>query len=156
MTHHHLTSTFLAAILLAFAHNAVAQTSGDQPIERAAFALKSCTEIQHGVRNYLKALRSDNDGVVESALYYAALLKRDVRNECFSCLKREVDKLANNGRTERIRHKAYLVRAAYDDPKLLPAADDAAQSPDDFFAALSDRLERQVFGGAAEQTKRGK
>ena len=116
--------------------------------ESRAFDLSTCKNIQAAIRNYLKALRSDNDGVVESALFYAALLKRDVPGECFSCLKREIDKLVTTGPTTEIRYKSYLVSIAYENPKLLRQSTAQINTPDELFVSISDALRATMFGDA--------
>jgi hypothetical protein len=155
MKNSYTTATIIAAWMLTMTFTGTAQTQSEvqeNGRDYAAYTLKSCDNIQTAIRNYMKALRSDNDGVVESALFYSALLKRDVPKECFSCLKREIDKLANEGRTERIRHKAYLVRAAFENPRLMRStATTLPQSPDELFTAISDALQKAMFDESPER-----
>ncbi|HTP12560.1 MAG TPA: hypothetical protein VMM37_02995, partial [Bacteroidota bacterium] len=66
--------------------------------------------------NYAVALRSDCDGVVESAIAYSTLLRLVAQDLDMGRIQKILVDLSENGRTHAIRYKAYLALAVFENP----------------------------------------
>lgn len=101
--------------------------------------------FKRAVDNYVACLKSDNCGVVESALAHVVKLRIAFPNESFTDVSREVTRLAASGSTPYIRFKAALTRQVFENTDLPDLADlpDTA-NPDAFFSELGVRLSRTL------------
>jgi hypothetical protein len=73
----------------------------------AAFAQTEKT-VESAPANYVKALKSDNDGMVESAIFHSLKYKLYYPEENTAKLEKEIEKLVENGNSDAIRYKAFL------------------------------------------------
>ena len=97
-------------------------------------------------KSYAFALSSDNNGISESALAVAAMVKLDLPTENFSMIKKEVDRLVTKGETPVIRYKAYLVEAVFANPSMFK--EEAARQYNDrdgLFGALAERMTKVLL-----------
>jgi hypothetical protein len=98
-------------------------------------------------RNYLAALASSNDGVVQSAIANAAKLRlacpeRDLRD-----LHAKISELALHGMTPAIRYKAYLASYVFDQPGFLSQERRTEYRDDkELFTAIASRLQKRLIG----------
>jgi len=96
-------------------------------------------------KKYAECLKSENDGVVESALAHVAMFKLMYPVKELAQLKREVDRVATRHSSNEIRYKAYVVASLFENPRLFAGeARTDYDSPDDLFAALSGQLHRVI------------
>jgi hypothetical protein len=64
--------------------------------------------IDNAPDNYLNALKSSNEGAIESAIFLAVKYHIFYPENIIEKVKKEIEKLAQNGKSDRIRYKAYL------------------------------------------------
>jgi hypothetical protein len=106
----------------------------------------SAKDIERVDISYAIALSEDNNGINESALAIAAMVKLDIPAENFSKIKREVDRLVTNGATPVIRYKAYLVEAVFANPAMFK--EEGSRQYDDrdvLFSALAGRMTKVLL-----------
>lgn len=108
---------------------------------------RSVTErLTEAEANYSKGLASDNDGLVESSLYYALQLRLAYPERAFPRLEKAVDGLVANGRTVGIRYKAHLASTVFVSPSIIDrgSVEDIADN-DKLFSAVADQLESKLL-----------
>jgi hypothetical protein len=92
-------------------------------------------------RSYADALRSPNDGVVQTALAVVTLLKMDLPDDEFPRILNEVCYLKTHGASPMIRYKASLVEAVFYSPEMFKEVPTRYYSdPDVFFDAFIERM----------------
>ena len=92
-------------------------------------------------KSYAASLSAENNGLNESALAVAAMVKLDLPAENFSMIKGEIDRLVTNGATPVIRYKAYLAKAVFANPAMFKEeATHQYSDRDAFFSAIAERL----------------
>ncbi len=97
-------------------------------------------------KNYLKSLRSDNPGVVESAVFYVVKFKLFYPEMDCSELSAELDRLAVNGPSPRIRYKAQIAGNFLHNSEWLAAiAKLDYKDADQFFAILAEELQSKIL-----------
>ena len=102
-------------------------------------------------KKYAECLKSENDGVVESALAHVAMFKLMYPVKELAQLKREVDRIATRHSSNEIRYKAYVVASLFENPRLFAGeARTDYDSPDDLFAALSGQLHRVIVSNMSK------
>jgi hypothetical protein len=139
-------STLVAAALLAVAATGSAQTAADRPYFAPAEKYQKA-DIRSLERSFLFSLGSSNDGVVESAIAHVARIKMEVPDASMERIKAALGCLSVNGRTSRIRYRAYLAGLVFDEPVLF--AGDAGRifsDADEFFTTVSGCLEGKLLG----------
>jgi hypothetical protein len=96
-------------------------------------------------KQYTNCLRSDNGGVVESALAHLAMLML-VNPACeLKTAMPQVDVVASRHPSQETRYKAYLVGTLLRNPGLFTAQGSTAyEGPDDLFAALAGRMHELI------------
>lgn len=97
-------------------------------------------------RVFVISLRHENEGVAESALRNAMLLRLARPEADLSDIKDEIDRMAVEGATPVIRYKAALTRQVYENPGLFIALSRTDfTTADEAFAAVSQRLEQSYL-----------
>ncbi|MCB2204370.1 hypothetical protein KQI65_06430 [bacterium] len=135
----------LITLLFVTVHLSAQQPVGEQPaMPRLGAADKPSLDL--AAANYALALQSDNDGLVESALYYLTCMRLAYPTYNLDEVSTLVDSLVTEGKTESIRFKAYLTSAVFD----APASVDCEQlrSTDDilaFFVSISNQLQHRLL-----------
>ena len=107
----------------------------------------SATErLAEAETNYANGLASDNDGLVESSLYYALQLRLMYPERDFSLLEKAVDKLVGNGRTTAIKYKALLASTVFASPSIIDrgSVEDIADN-DRLFSVVANQLESKLL-----------
>lgn len=98
-------------------------------------------------RNYLAALASENEGVVQSAIAHVTKLRlvcpeREVRD-----LQTKISDLAVHGMTPAIRYRAYLASYVFDQPGLLlEEFKNDYRDDTELFNAIANRLQKSLLG----------
>jgi hypothetical protein len=111
----------------------------------AAFAQTEKT-IESAPANYIKALKSDNDGMVESALFHALKYKLYYPEENTSDLEKQIERLVDNGNSETIRYKAFLANEFMQNHQLMNRIEKADyKDAGEFFKMLSEELNNHVL-----------
>ncbi|HOJ03006.1 MAG TPA: hypothetical protein PK916_03285 [Bacteroidota bacterium] len=126
----------------------LAQTRSTAAIDDAVPPLSNSDRQPSAVaiKNYERGLLSDNDGVVESSLYYAVRLRLTHPSHDFTTLSRAIDKLVASGRTPSIRYKAYLASTLYAAPALVRIETTSSpESMHDFFLDISEQLRSRLL-----------
>lgn len=112
-------------------------------IVMVSFAALAQTEktIESAPINYLKALKSDNDGMVESAIFHSVKYKIYYPEQNTARLEKEIGNLIEDGKTETIRYKAFLANQFMQNSNLLNKIDkDDYKDRDEFFKMLGEEL----------------
>jgi hypothetical protein len=106
-------------------------------------AIEQLTEAE---ANYAEGLSSENDGLVESSLYYALQLRLMYPERDFVRLEKAVDKLVADGRSVGIRYKALLASTVFASPGIIDrgSVENIADN-DRLFAAVADQLESKLL-----------
>ena len=137
----------LPSFALLFSSSVVAGGDSVKDLEEPMVLLadKHPVLFKRAVDNYVVCLKSDNCGVVESALAHVVKLRLAFPNESFTDITREVTRLAASGSTSCIRFKAALTRQVFENTDLADLAGlPASSDPDAFFADLGMRLSRAL------------
>lgn len=96
--------------------------------------------------NYLESLRSENAGVVESAIFYVVKFKLFYSEQDMKAIRSELDRLATGGDTPAIRYKAQLAGNFLSYPNWLKKIKKLDyRNGDDFFSMLSTELQSRIF-----------
>ena len=74
----------------------------------SAFSKEYPKTVQHACKNYLFALRMDNEGVVESTIFNIMKLKLVYPDLEYDQLAAVLDSIAQNSDKKELRQKAYL------------------------------------------------
>jgi len=91
--------------------------------------------------NYVHGLKSENDGVVESSLYFAVRLRLAFPSCDVEDLSKAIDALVAHGRTHSIRHKAFVASTIFASPKLVDTESVRGTGTiDTFFADISRQI----------------
>jgi hypothetical protein len=134
------TMVTVAMMVTIFAIGAMAQT------RTASFD----SRVESGKRNYIMALRSGNQGLMESATMQVAKLRMIAPTTRLEDVKNIIDSLAVYGDTPSIRYKAYLAGTVFENPTWFSKkAYSGYQDHDEFFAAVSAQLQEKVLGSRA-------
>jgi len=90
---------------------------------------------------YCASLKSDNEGVKESALAHVAMLKLSTPVAGSREAKERVKEIARTASSSELRYKAFLVAMLLDHPEIFRnVARDGYGTPDELYAALASRL----------------
>jgi len=104
------------------------------------------TRLELSKENYLKSLRSENDGVVESAVFYVVKFKIFYPGQDCSEIEAELERLASNSREPRIRYKAQLANHYLENEDWLSRIEKLDyKDADQFFAELAADLNSKIF-----------
>ena len=131
------TRTIAAAALTLF----LLGTANGQPYF-ANYESHQKADLARAEKNYIVCLKSGNDGIVESGLALIGRMKLYFPEREFNSLEKEISRLATEGKTERIRYKAYLINEVFANPTMFAAEGSRDyNNPDDLFTALANRLQ---------------
>jgi hypothetical protein len=96
---------------------------------------------------YAQCLECGNDGVIESALAHAILMKLYAPDKKFDVLQEKVNSLSVNGCKPSIRYKAYLASLVYDAPELFKQEQEQKfDNAEELFSSVSNRLQITLLG----------
>ncbi|MFA6234518.1 MAG: hypothetical protein WC824_10105 [Bacteroidota bacterium] len=96
--------------------------------------------------NYTAGLASDNNGLVESSLYYALQLRLAYPERSFPKLYRAIDELVKDGRSQCIRYKAALACTVFAAPRLIERNQITDLSDtNEFFSSIAQQLESKLL-----------
>jgi len=106
--------------------------------------------LEKAKKNYVKALQSDNSGLIESAIFNSLMLTVKHPDFNISTIEAELKKLAVNSNIHTIRYKAYLALTFIDNRDEFKGAKELAklmnyQSPDDFFSYLDSEIKSRLL-----------
>lgn len=103
--------------------------------------------LERAARNYELALKSTNDGTVESAIAFSAYMCINAPELNLSEIKATIAALAESGRTPVIRYKAYLASIVFENPKaFVDAANSEYSDSDQFFTVIASKVHRTLLG----------
>lgn len=102
--------------------------------------------IENAPANYLQALKSNNDGVVESAIFHSVKYKIFYPDQNTTELEKEIENLVEKGKTEAIRYKAFLANQFIQNSKLMSNIEkEDYKDGSEFFKMLSQELNDHVL-----------
>ena len=103
--------------------------------------------LEQAARNYAQALKSTNNGVVESAIAFSAYLRISSPGLDLRDIRRTITDLSENGRTPVIRYKAYLATVVFDSPMSFAGTlNDRYTDSDQFFTVVASQVHRTLLG----------
>lgn len=126
--------TLIAILLIA------GTTGAAQPGYFSSLEKHKKSNLQKAACVYAADLKSDNEGVVESALAHVVRMKLFVPELNCPDLQMGIRLVAVTGETPQIRHRAYLASLVFDAPSLF--SQEAArvyENPDELFSTLAAR-----------------
>ena len=112
---------------------------------------QSAKTIERAPQNYLMALNSGNESIVESAIFYSVKFKLFYEDQDVQNLIAKLEKLAIDGPTNSIRYKAYL--AAYylnETTLMMEIAKEDYKNANQFFQMLGERLQEKLLADRTE------
>lgn len=102
-------------------------------------------------KSYAHCLKSENDGIVESALAHIAYTRLVLPTADLKEIRGEMEKLANSDRTPVIRYKAYLASMVFTSPGMFTRTPDTRyKNGDEFFSAVDSQLRHSLLGDRGE------
>jgi len=123
--------------------------AADNPDSNSYFSAAAVKKIvtTKVIKNYRACLRSENDGVVESALAQVAYVKLVNPEQPMEMLIDDVNRQVLFGRTTVIRYKAYLTAQVFDSPELFRVIPlPPCNTCDELFQAMSSTLHQALAG----------
>ena len=130
---------YLLAFLLILTFNINAMGRDDKPANHridSALAKENC----------LVALKSDNEGLVESAIDVLIMVKKTYPTMDFEAADKELDRLSIEGETPSIRYKAQLASLYFQYPGLFTGINDKiGNSIAENYKLISSRLAEKVL-----------
>lgn len=132
----------LTAILALFVLNTAA-FSNNGPAD----SNEVITYSKKSVVNYSEALKSENRGVVESAIFYSVKFKLFNPEENTAPIEDQLQNLVANGETEKIRYKAQIAVNFVRNPELMEniTRENYKDTSDVFFKLLANELESKYL-----------
>lgn len=104
-------------------------------------------KIEYAKKNLMKGLRSDNAGVVESAMRVTAQLKMRYPSADIAALVQEIDEIAAEHPSGTMRYKAYITLNICADPEWYLQEENATTTDDvNFFRNASARMQQKLLG----------
>lgn len=109
-------------------------------------AAQSPENVKNAPKNFEKALKSGNAGLVESAIFHSLKFMIFYPEQDVAKLKKQITRLVKEGETRNIRYKAYLASQFLNNPDLLATIEKADyKDADEFFKMLGDTLQESVL-----------
>lgn len=97
-------------------------------------------------QNFLKALKSDNTGLVECAVFHTVKYKLYYPEQKLSDIVPELENLSQNGKSEIIRYKALLaVQFLKNDSLLAKIKKENYKDANQFFLMLGNELQESLL-----------
>ena len=107
--------------------------------------------VKQAPANYLVALRSENQAVVESAIFYSVKFKLFYEDQDCEALGNELKELSINGKSETIRLKAFLAGYFLNNPELLTKIEKVNYKDSNlFFQMLANTLQEKILADRSE------
>jgi|GEM_PF-1235272 len=132
----------IAAAALISAAGAVGQTAYFSNEAR-----HKCADLAKVEKRYALCLRSENAGVVQSALAHAVNMKLMCPAQEFRKLKAEIRDLASSGSTPAIRYRAYLAGLVFENAAMFSTVRQAGYSnPEELFMSVASRVQVTYLG----------
>lgn len=109
-------------------------------------AAQSPENVKNAPKNFEKALKSGNAGLVESAIFHSLKFMIFYPEQDVTKLKKQITRLVKEGETRNIRYKAYLASQFLNNPDLLATIEkEDYKDADRFFKMLGDTLQESVL-----------
>jgi hypothetical protein len=106
-------------------------------------------KADHGLSNLLVALRSENQGLVESAMMRVAEVKIFCPGSDIAKTKDIIDSLSVHANVPSLRYKAYLASNVCDNPVWFAKVDNI-KSEEKFFDIVAAQLQERIFGSRTD------
>lgn|GEM_PF-4054454 len=103
-------------------------------------------KLNRAINNCVMALNSNNDGLIESALFKIILFNHQFPNVNYDKIVSELDKLTLNGKSTRIRQKAFITKLYIENPDMFKNVKFLkTENDDENFKLITDKLESNIF-----------
>jgi PAB1-binding protein PBP1 len=107
--------------------------------------------VKQAPANYLVALHSENQAIVESAIFYSVKFKLFYEDQDCEALRNELKELSINGKSETIRLKAFLAGYFLNNPELLTKIEKVNYKDSNlFFQMLANTLQEKILADRSE------
>ncbi len=115
--------------------------------EEAAKTPEKMAYSEAAVKNYSESMKIDNEGVVESAIFYSVKLKLLYPERDTELIEDQLKVLILDGATERIRYKAQIAFTFISNPTMLANIEQKnyLDINDELFQNLADELENRFL-----------
>lgn len=105
-------------------------------------ARHKCSDLASAEKKYVLCLKSDNAGVVESALAHAVNMKLICPTLEFKKLKAEINNVSANGSSTMTRYKAYLAGLVFDNTQMFGQVRSAGYTtPEELFRSVATQVQ---------------
>ena len=134
------------ALIVTITLTAGAQNSNAGFTEGMKLGTVSNERLPLAIKNYRMGMNSENDGLVESSLYYAVRLRIAYPETDLTELETVIDDLVTEGRTQSIRYLAYLASTLFASPSLVDR--ETLEHTEDiptFFGSVSEQLQNRLI-----------
>ncbi len=123
-------------LILVFCHPLFSGEETEKTLYKMEYSEKA-------VKNYSEAMKIDNEGVVESAIFYSVKLKLLSPELDTKLIEKQLKELILDGATERIRYKAQIALTFISNPAMLANIEQKnyQDNNDELFRNLADELE---------------
>jgi len=120
-------------------------------------ARHKCTDLANAEKKYVLCLKSENAGVVQSAMAHAVNMKLICPSLEFKGLKSQIAVLAATGSSLSIRYRAYLAGMVFDNAEMFKYVRQAGYSnPDELFNSIATRVQITFLGEREQDQVREK
>ena len=114
-------------------------------------ARHKCSDLANAEKRYVLCLKSENAGVVQSAMAHAVNMKLICPSLEFKGLKSQIAALSATGGSPSIRYRAYLASMVFDNAEMFKYVRQAGYAnPDELFNSIATRVQ-VTFLGEGEQ-----
>lgn len=119
----------------------MAAPAAAQPTYFSSKARHETADLDRAARRYIEAMAMRNEGVVESALAHAVVMKFCCPDHSFTGLQASINSLAVTSDSPSIRYRAYLAGLVFDSPELFAGEEQRNfEGTDELFQALAARV----------------
>lgn len=137
------------AVLITIAMMAIQFTAAQAPEKKFTTTEK---KITLATKNLLNALRSDNTGVLASALRITATMKMQHPEVNVDALVQNMNEIVKNNPSGSLRYKAYVAISVCNNPEWYINDENVTSANEEqFFYAASSRMREQLLTANTEQ-----
>jgi len=120
-------------------------------------ARHKCSDLASAEKKYVQCLKSDNAGVVESALAHAVNMKLICPSVEFRKLKAEISDLSKSGSTPVTRYKAYLAGLVFENAAMFTRVRQAGyETPEELFRSVATQVQLTLLDEGGREYARAR
>lgn len=119
----------------------MAAAAAAQPAYFSSQARHRTADVDRAAQRFVESMAVGNEGVVESALAHAVVMKFCCPEHEFTVLQATINSLAVTADSPAIRYRAYLAGLVFDSPDLFAGEENRTfEGADELFQALAARV----------------